>query len=85
MSSGNSLLIVRMATPLRDPIDQFVDLGLGAHVDFPGLEGSAKGSRRLRRSSWRWLGVRSQNESHQSFWTAKFEDAVESTEAQNRR
>jgi hypothetical protein len=43
MSSGNSLLIVRMATPLRDPVDQFVDLGLGAHVDSPGWRALQKG------------------------------------------
>jgi hypothetical protein len=41
MSSGNSLLIVRMATPLRDPIDQFVDLGL-APTSIPRVGGLCK-------------------------------------------
>ena len=28
-------MIMSMAIPLGDPIDHFVDLGLGAHVDAP--------------------------------------------------
>jgi hypothetical protein len=35
MSSSSSLMIMSMAVPLGDPIDHFVDLGLGAHVDAP--------------------------------------------------